>query len=71
MMFRGSMPLRLLMSLSNTTSDCTCASEYAAELPSITWFQEELAKLGYPTPQTGENKRLSTFMAVGGMVSRG
>ena len=28
--------------------------QYAAELPSITWFQEELALLGYPTPQTGE-----------------
>ncbi len=27
--------------------------QYAAELPSITWFQEELALLGYPTPQTG------------------
>ncbi|MBA1431198.1 N-acetylmuramoyl-L-alanine amidase [Pseudomonas orientalis] len=28
--------------------------QYAAQLPSITWFQEELARLGYPTPQTGE-----------------
>ncbi|RMP80004.1 hypothetical protein ALQ17_200040 [Pseudomonas fluorescens] len=28
--------------------------QYAAELPSITWFQEELARLGYQTPQTGE-----------------
>lgn len=28
--------------------------QYAAGLPSITWFQEELARLGYQTPQTGE-----------------
>ncbi|MCF5545655.1 N-acetylmuramoyl-L-alanine amidase [Pseudomonas salomonii] len=28
--------------------------QYAVSLPSITWFQEELARLGYPTPQTGE-----------------
>ncbi len=28
--------------------------QYAAQLPSITWFQEELARLGYQTPQTGE-----------------
>ena len=28
--------------------------QYATQLPSTTWFQEELAKLGYPTPQTGE-----------------
>ena len=28
--------------------------QYTAELPSITWFQEELARLGYQTPQTGE-----------------
>ncbi|SEM64691.1 N-acetylmuramoyl-L-alanine amidase [Pseudomonas sp. ok272] len=27
---------------------------FAAQLPSITWFQEELARLGYATPQTGE-----------------
>ena len=29
-------------------------AEYAGQLPSITWFQEELARLGYATPQTGE-----------------
>ena len=29
-------------------------AEYARQLPSITWFQEELARLGYSTPQTGE-----------------
>lgn len=29
-------------------------AQYAAQLPSITWFQEELARLGYSTPQTGE-----------------
>lgn len=28
--------------------------QYVVDLPSITWFQQELAKLGYPTPQTGE-----------------
>ncbi|KRP62816.1 N-acetylmuramoyl-L-alanine amidase [Pseudomonas trivialis] len=28
--------------------------QYVTQLPSITWFQEELAKLGYTTPQTGE-----------------
>jgi N-acetylmuramoyl-L-alanine amidase len=28
--------------------------QYSAALPSITWFQEELARLGYQTPQTGE-----------------
>ena len=28
--------------------------QYAAELPSITWFQEELARLGYTTTQTGD-----------------
>lgn len=28
--------------------------QYAVSLPSITWFQEELARLGYQTPQTGE-----------------
>lgn len=27
---------------------------FAARLPSVTWFQEELARLGYETPQTGE-----------------
>lgn len=27
---------------------------YTSEVPSITWFQEELARLGYDTPQTGE-----------------
>jgi N-acetylmuramoyl-L-alanine amidase len=27
---------------------------FAAQLPSITWFQVELARLGYATPQTGE-----------------
>ena len=27
---------------------------FSAQLPSITWFQEELARFGYPTPQTGE-----------------
>lgn len=27
---------------------------YADELPSITWFQQQLAQLGYETPQTGE-----------------
>ena len=29
-------------------------AEYAGQLPSITWFQEELARVGYSTPQTGE-----------------
>lgn len=28
--------------------------QYTTELPSISWFQEELALLGYSTPQTGE-----------------
>lgn len=28
--------------------------QYATDLPSITWFQQELAQLGYSTPQTGE-----------------
>ncbi|MGE8416134.1 MAG: N-acetylmuramoyl-L-alanine amidase [Pseudomonas sp.] len=27
---------------------------YAASLPSISWFQQQLARLGYATPQTGE-----------------
>lgn len=27
---------------------------FAAQLPSASWFQTELARLGYPTPQTGE-----------------
>jgi N-acetylmuramoyl-L-alanine amidase len=27
---------------------------YAVELPSISWFQSQLAHLGYATPQTGE-----------------
>jgi len=27
---------------------------YANQLPSITWFQQQLALLGYETPQTGE-----------------
>lgn len=27
---------------------------YEAELPSVTWFQQQLAHLGYATPQTGE-----------------
>lgn len=27
---------------------------YASQLPSVTWFQEELARLGYATPQTAE-----------------
>ena len=27
---------------------------YAAQLPSITWFQQQLKRLGYNTPQTGE-----------------
>lgn len=29
-------------------------AQYAAQLPSITWFQEALTRLGYATPQTGE-----------------
>jgi len=29
-------------------------AQYATDLPSITWFQEALAHLGYQTPQTGE-----------------
>ncbi|KTC54725.1 N-acetylmuramoyl-L-alanine amidase [Pseudomonas fluorescens ABAC62] len=29
-------------------------AQYAAGLPSIAWFQEQLARLGYRTPQTGE-----------------
>lgn len=29
-------------------------AQFAAQLPSIGWFQQELARLGYPTPQTGE-----------------
>ncbi len=28
--------------------------QYATQLPSIGWFQQELARLGYQTPQTGE-----------------
>ncbi|MCF8973484.1 peptidoglycan-binding protein, partial [Pseudomonas edaphica] len=27
---------------------------YAVSLPSIAWSQEDLARLGYQTPQTGE-----------------
>ncbi|MCG6575586.1 N-acetylmuramoyl-L-alanine amidase [Pseudomonas sp. AF32] len=27
---------------------------FAAQLPGASWFQMELARLGYPTPQTGE-----------------
>jgi N-acetylmuramoyl-L-alanine amidase len=27
---------------------------FAEQLPSITWFQQQLARLGYATPQTGE-----------------
>jgi len=27
---------------------------FQAQLPSATWFQSELARLGYPTPQSGE-----------------
>ncbi|AZC15525.1 N-acetylmuramoyl-L-alanine amidase [Pseudomonas sp. CMR5c] len=27
---------------------------YGASLPSISWFQQQLARLGYATPQTGE-----------------
>jgi len=27
---------------------------YAEQLPSITWFQQQLARLGYSTPQNGE-----------------
>ncbi len=29
-------------------------ARFAAQLPSISWFQGQLAKLGYETPQTGE-----------------
>jgi len=29
-------------------------AQFDAELPSITWFQSQLARLGYSTPQTGE-----------------
>lgn len=29
-------------------------AHYANDLPSITWFQQQLAQLGYETPQTGE-----------------
>ncbi|SDN68593.1 N-acetylmuramoyl-L-alanine amidase [Pseudomonas arsenicoxydans] len=29
-------------------------AQYAVELPSIGWFQSQLAHLGYATPQTGE-----------------
>lgn len=29
-------------------------AQFAAQLPSISWFQGQLAKLGYATPQTGE-----------------
>lgn len=29
-------------------------AQYATQLPSILWFQQELARLGYQTPQTGE-----------------
>ncbi|MNF41902.1 N-acetylmuramoyl-L-alanine amidase AmiD precursor [compost metagenome] len=28
--------------------------QFAAQLPSISWFQSQLARLGYSTPQTGE-----------------
>lgn len=27
---------------------------FAEQLPSVTWFQQQLARLGYATPQTGE-----------------
>ena len=29
-------------------------AQYEAQLPSISWFQEQLAHFGYATPQTGE-----------------
>ena len=29
-------------------------ARFASEMPSITWFQQQLALLGYETPQTGE-----------------
>ena len=29
-------------------------ARFAAQLPSISWFQEQLSHLGYTTPQTGE-----------------
>ncbi|WP_300632128.1 N-acetylmuramoyl-L-alanine amidase [Pseudomonas sp.] len=29
-------------------------AQYAAQLPSVSWFQQELARLGYQTPQSGE-----------------
>ncbi|KPG99467.1 N-acetylmuramoyl-L-alanine amidase [Pseudomonas sp. RIT-PI-q] len=29
-------------------------AQFEAQLPSIGWFQTQLARLGYPTPQTGE-----------------
>jgi N-acetylmuramoyl-L-alanine amidase len=29
-------------------------TQFAAELPSISWYQGQLARLGYATPQTGE-----------------
>jgi len=29
-------------------------TQFAAQLPTVGWFQSELARLGYPTPQTGE-----------------
>ncbi|WP_226500698.1 N-acetylmuramoyl-L-alanine amidase [Pseudomonas sp. MWU16-30322] len=29
-------------------------AQFSAELPSISWFQEQLARVGYDTPQTGE-----------------
>jgi N-acetylmuramoyl-L-alanine amidase len=29
-------------------------AQFVAQLPSISWFQGQLAKLGYDTPQTGE-----------------
>ena len=29
-------------------------ARFASEMPSITWFQQQLAILGYETPQTGE-----------------
>jgi N-acetylmuramoyl-L-alanine amidase len=29
-------------------------AQFAIQLPSISWFQGQLARLGYATPQTGE-----------------
>jgi N-acetyl-anhydromuramyl-L-alanine amidase AmpD len=40
--------------LAERASGREATSEFEAQLPSITWFQTQLARVGYDTPQTGE-----------------